>query len=99
MKNQNSRPTYVLINSVLISASVLITADLHSMNNLNFFCLQFCPKETGAITATTGECMCHWQHEDGCVGSGCQFQYGLSWYHHSCTDCHCVKAPPRKKRR
>ncbi|KAL7481092.1 hypothetical protein ACHAW6_006776, partial [Cyclotella cf. meneghiniana] len=26
----------------------------------------FCPKETGTVTATTGECMCNWQHKDGC---------------------------------
>ena len=23
----------------------------------------FCPKETGTATATTGECMCNWQHK------------------------------------
>mmetsp|Transcript_18831 Transcript_18831/g.26551 ORF Transcript_18831/g.26551 Transcript_18831/m.26551 type:complete len:95 (+) Transcript_18831:143-427(+) len=55
----------------------------------------FCPQETGDITATTGECMCHWQHKDGCVGSGCQFQYGLSWYHYSCEDCRCVAKPKK----
>jgi hypothetical protein len=27
--------------------------------------------------------MCDWQHKDGCVGSGCQYQYGLSFYHFS----------------
>mmetsp|Transcript_11732 Transcript_11732/g.16917 ORF Transcript_11732/g.16917 Transcript_11732/m.16917 type:complete len:95 (+) Transcript_11732:104-388(+) len=53
----------------------------------------FCPKETGISTATTGECMCNWQHKDGCVGSGCQFQMGLSWYHYSCADCRCVPEP------
>jgi len=53
----------------------------------------FCPKETGDLTATTGECMCHWQHKDGCVGSKCQFQMGLSWYHYTCEDCRCVKEP------
>lgn len=39
----------------------------------------------------TTECMCHWQHQDGCVGSGCEFQMGLSWYHYTCKDCKCVK--------
>eukprot|EP00804_Cyclotella_cryptica_P006475 CCRYP_012771-RA/>CCRYP_012771-RA protein AED:0.03 eAED:0.03 QI:202/1/1/1/0/0/5/3657/102 len=53
----------------------------------------FCPKETGTVTATTGECMCNWQHKDGCVGSGCQYQMGLSWYHYSCEDCKCVPEP------
>mmetsp|Transcript_26939 Transcript_26939/g.42257 ORF Transcript_26939/g.42257 Transcript_26939/m.42257 type:complete len:86 (-) Transcript_26939:88-345(-) len=53
----------------------------------------FCPKETGTVTATTGECMCDWQHKDGCVGSGCQYQYGLSFYHYSCKDCKCVAKP------
>lgn len=65
---------------------------------LHSFCLQFCPKSTGTVTATTGgellsviivsstyfpapqkilisifhrdvfviECMCNWQHKDGC---------------------------------
>lgn len=28
------------------------------------------------------ECMCDWQHKDGCVGSACQYQYGLSFYHY-----------------
>eukprot|EP00531_Pseudo-nitzschia_arenysensis_P005858 CAMPEP_0116141712 /NCGR_PEP_ID=MMETSP0329-20121206/14524_1 /TAXON_ID=697910 /ORGANISM="Pseudo-nitzschia arenysensis, Strain B593" /LENGTH=89 /DNA_ID=CAMNT_0003636905 /DNA_START=174 /DNA_END=443 /DNA_ORIENTATION=+ len=51
----------------------------------------FC--EHGDVTATTGECMCHWQHKDGCVGSKCQYQMGLSFYHHSCEDCKCVKEP------
>mmetsp|Transcript_28157 Transcript_28157/g.58695 ORF Transcript_28157/g.58695 Transcript_28157/m.58695 type:complete len:93 (+) Transcript_28157:293-571(+) len=53
----------------------------------------FCPKETGTATATTGECMCNWQHKDGCVGSGCQYQMGLSFYHYSCEDCKCVAEP------
>ena len=39
------------------------------------------------------ECMCDWQHKDGCVGSKCQYQYGLSFYHFSCDDCKCVKKP------
>jgi len=51
----------------------------------------FC--EYGDVTATTGECMCHWQHKDGCVGSGCEYQMGLSFYHYSCKDCRCVKEP------
>uniref|UniRef100_A0A7S0UMR5 Uncharacterized protein n=1 Tax=Pseudo-nitzschia delicatissima TaxID=44447 RepID=A0A7S0UMR5_9STRA len=51
----------------------------------------FC--EHGDVTATTGECMCHWQHKDGCVGSKCQYQMGLSFYHYSCEDCKCVKEP------
>mmetsp|Transcript_25326 Transcript_25326/g.54031 ORF Transcript_25326/g.54031 Transcript_25326/m.54031 type:complete len:119 (+) Transcript_25326:146-502(+) len=51
----------------------------------------FC--EHGDVTATTGECMCHWQHKDGCKGSGCEYQMGLSFYHYSCKDCSCVKEP------
>ena len=39
------------------------------------------------------ECMCHWQHMDGCVGSKCQYEMGLSWYHYSCVDCKCVAEP------
>ena len=39
------------------------------------------------------ECMCDWQHKDGCVGSKCQYQYGLAFYHFSCSDCKCVKKP------
>ena len=53
----------------------------------------FCPKATGAATATTGECMCDWQHRDGCVGSACQYEMGLTWYHYSCKDCRCVAEP------
>ncbi|KAL7506984.1 hypothetical protein ACHAXN_005010 [Cyclotella atomus] len=53
----------------------------------------FCPKSTGTVTATTGECMCNWQHKDGCVGSKCQYEMGLSWYHYSCEDCKCVEEP------
>ncbi|KAL3786617.1 hypothetical protein ACHAW5_007747 [Stephanodiscus triporus] len=53
----------------------------------------FCPKGTGTVTDTTGECMCHWQHRDGCVGSKCQYEMGLSWYHYSCEDCKCVAKP------
>ena len=40
--------------------------------------------------------MCHWQHKDGCVGSKCQYQMGLSFYHYSCKDCKCVKEPWRE---
>mmetsp|Transcript_34413 Transcript_34413/g.39162 ORF Transcript_34413/g.39162 Transcript_34413/m.39162 type:complete len:113 (+) Transcript_34413:165-503(+) len=47
----------------------------------------------GDVTATTGECMCHWQHKDGCTGSSCEYQMGLSFYHHSCKDCKCVQDP------
>jgi hypothetical protein len=39
------------------------------------------------------ECMCHWQHKDGCKGSGCEYQMGLSWYHYTCKDCKCVPEP------
>ena len=39
------------------------------------------------------ECMCNWQNKKGCVGSGCQFAYGLAWYHYSCKDCQCVPEP------
>ncbi|GAX14466.1 hypothetical protein FisN_11Hh073 [Fistulifera solaris] len=53
----------------------------------------FCPKATGTITATTGECICRWEHRDACVGSGCMYQMGLSWYHYSCTDCKCIAEP------
>lgn len=53
----------------------------------------FCPRNTGIMTATTGECMCKWQDKNGCEGSGCQFAYGLSFYHYSCTDCRCVPEP------
>mmetsp|Transcript_16834 Transcript_16834/g.23059 ORF Transcript_16834/g.23059 Transcript_16834/m.23059 type:complete len:90 (+) Transcript_16834:76-345(+) len=53
----------------------------------------FCPPETGDITDTTGECMCHWQHKNGCVGSKCEYQMGLSWYHYTCEDCKCVAEP------
>mmetsp|Transcript_23944 Transcript_23944/g.40680 ORF Transcript_23944/g.40680 Transcript_23944/m.40680 type:complete len:94 (+) Transcript_23944:146-427(+) len=53
----------------------------------------FCPKATGTATATTGECMCNWEHKDACVGTGCQYQMGLSWYHYSCKDCRCVSEP------
>mmetsp|Transcript_28004 Transcript_28004/g.51654 ORF Transcript_28004/g.51654 Transcript_28004/m.51654 type:complete len:92 (-) Transcript_28004:277-552(-) len=53
----------------------------------------FCPSATGMATSTTGECMCNWQHKDGCVGSKCEFQMGLSWYHYSCDDCNCVAEP------
>ena len=61
----------------------------------------FCPKATGVATATTGECMCNWQDERGCTGSGCKFEMGLSWYHYMCEDCECVPEPkkPRKKKR
>mmetsp|Transcript_31262 Transcript_31262/g.30114 ORF Transcript_31262/g.30114 Transcript_31262/m.30114 type:complete len:88 (-) Transcript_31262:188-451(-) len=55
----------------------------------------FCPKSTGDITATTGECMCSWQAKEGCQGSGCEYAYGLSWYHHSCKDCRCMPEPKR----
>ncbi|KAL9191165.1 hypothetical protein ACHAXT_000871 [Thalassiosira profunda] len=47
----------------------------------------------GVATATTGECMCNWQHKDGCVGSKCEYQMGLSFYHYSCEDCRCVAEP------
>jgi len=53
----------------------------------------FCPKTTGVITRTTGECMCNYQHKDGCRGSGCKYEYGLSWYHYSCKDCECIPEP------
>ena len=53
----------------------------------------FCPEETGTVTATTGECMCNWQHKDGCKGSGCKYEMGLSWYHYTCKDCACVAEP------
>ena len=53
----------------------------------------FCPMSTGVITRTTGECMCNYQHKDGCKGSKCQYEYGLSWYHYSCKDCECVEEP------
>ncbi|KAL7570243.1 hypothetical protein ACA910_020667 [Epithemia clementina (nom. ined.)] len=53
----------------------------------------FCPKETGDVTATTGECMCHWQDRRGCRGSGCRFEMGLAFYHFSCKDCQCVAEP------
>ena len=61
----------------------------------------FCPKATGVATATTGECMCNWQDERGCKGSGCKYEMGLSWYHYTCEDCECVAEPkkPRKKKR
>jgi hypothetical protein len=36
------------------------------------------------------ECMCNWEHKDACIGPGCQFEMGLSWYHYSCKDCNCV---------
>jgi hypothetical protein len=52
---------------------------------------QFC--KHGDVTATTGECMCHWQHKDGCKGAGCEYQMGLSFYHYSCKDCECVPEP------
>ena len=39
------------------------------------------------------ECMCKWEHKDGCVGSKCEYQMGLSWYHYSCEDCRCVAEP------
>mmetsp|Transcript_1910 Transcript_1910/g.4030 ORF Transcript_1910/g.4030 Transcript_1910/m.4030 type:complete len:90 (+) Transcript_1910:78-347(+) len=50
----------------------------------------FCPKKLGTATATTGECMCHWQDKRGCKGSGCKFEMGLTWYHYTCKDCTCV---------
>ena len=61
----------------------------------------FCPKATGVATATTGECMCNWQDGRGCKGSGCKYEMGLCWYHHTCEDCECVPEPkkPRKKKR
>mmetsp|Transcript_25549 Transcript_25549/g.55846 ORF Transcript_25549/g.55846 Transcript_25549/m.55846 type:complete len:104 (+) Transcript_25549:123-434(+) len=61
----------------------------------------FCPKSTGVATATTGECMCNWQHKDGCKGSGCKYEMGLSWYHFSCEDCECMPEPkkPKKKKK
>lgn len=61
----------------------------------------FCPKATGVATATTGECMCNWQDERGCTGSGCKYEMGLSWYHYTCEDCDCVPEPKkaRKKKR
>ena len=37
--------------------------------------------------------MCHWQHKDGCVGTGCQYQMGLAFYHYTCKDCQCVPEP------
>ena len=33
--------------------------------------------------------------QDGCIGSQCQYQMGLSFYHHSCKDCKCVQEPSR----
>jgi len=53
----------------------------------------FCPPSTGVATATTGECMCNWQHKDGCKGSACSYEMGLSWYHYTCKDCGCVNEP------
>lgn len=50
-----------------------------------------CATTTAAVIML--ECMCHWQHKDGCVGSKCQYQMGLSWYHYSCKDCRCVQEP------
>jgi len=31
--------------------------------------------------------------QDGCTGTACEYQMGLSFYHYSCKDCKCVKEP------
>lgn len=47
----------------------------------------------GTPTRTTGECMCKWSHKDACSGPVCNYEYGLSWHHFTCQDCHCNPKP------
>ncbi|KAG7374585.1 hypothetical protein IV203_013680 [Nitzschia inconspicua] len=93
MKTTLSRTLEILL-SLLIRISVvektLVTAG-YAPNDAPKLPEGFC--KHGDITATTGECMCHWQHKDGCKGAGCQYQMGLSFYHYSCNDCECVPEP------
>ena len=51
----------------------------------------------GTPTRTTGECMCRWSSKEACSGPGCQYQYGLSWYHHTCESCLCLPKPYENK--
>ena len=47
----------------------------------------------GTPTRTTGECMCRWSNKDACVGPACRYEYGLSWHHFTCEECHCQPKP------
>ena len=47
----------------------------------------------GTPTRTTGECMCRWSNKDACQGPAYRYEYGLSWHHFTCEDCHCQPKP------
>ena len=56
----------------------------------------------GTPTRTTGECMCRWSNREACVGPSaaptqCNYEYGLSWHHYTCEDCHCAPKPYESK--
>lgn len=97
------KPSLTQVAASLLAASCAVTPARAGMAPKNAPDLpeNFCPKATGVATATTGECMCNWQDERGCTGSGCKYEMGLSWYHYTCEDCECVPEPkkPRKKKR
>ena len=97
------KPSLTQVAASLLAASCAVTPVRAGMAPKNAPDLpeNFCPKATGVATATTGECMCNWQDERGCTGSGCKYEMGLSWYHYTCEDCECVPEPkkPRKKKR
>lgn len=44
----------------------------------------------GAITATTGECVCSTHLGYFCEGESCQSGFGMSFFHHTCKDCECA---------
>jgi hypothetical protein len=54
----------------------------------------WCDKQYGTPTRTTGECIC----KATCEGNGCILQQGLSFYSYSkCPECKCL--PPVEKQR
>ena len=93
------KPSLTQVAASLLAARCAVTPARAGMAPKNAPDLpeNFCPKATGVATATTGECMCNWQDERGCTGSGCKYEMGLSWYHYMCEDCECV--PESKKQR
>mmetsp|Transcript_15312 Transcript_15312/g.22540 ORF Transcript_15312/g.22540 Transcript_15312/m.22540 type:complete len:105 (+) Transcript_15312:67-381(+) len=93
-QRQKTSPTALLLHIILVVMAVSRCYSMQAPKGKPSDLPEgFCPKETGMATATTGECMCNWQHKDGCVGSQCEYQMGLSWYHYSCKDCKCVPEP------
>ena len=95
------KPSLTQVAASLIAASCAVTPARAGMAPKNAPDLpeNFCPKATGVATATTGECMCNWQDERGCTGSGCKYEMGLSWYHYTCEDCECVPEPKKQRKK